>query len=218
MQRKSASQVVVQLLSHVSLWLHGLQHARLLCPPLSPRVCSNSCPLNQWCYVTISFSATPWSFCFQSFPASGSFPLSQLFTSGGQSIGASATVLPVNIQGWFPLGLIGLISMQSKGFSRVFSSPTIWKHQFVDSAFFMVQLSHLYMTGQTIALTRWTFVSKVMSLLFNMLSKFIIARFHMFKGLFFPSVFPHAFYWGLLFYFHIQTHFNSLDHYTKVLL
>ena len=82
---------------------HGLQHARLPCPPLSPRVCSNSCPLSQWCHPIISSSATP--FCPQSFPASGSFPMSQLFAWGGQSIGASASVLPMNFQGWFPLGL-----------------------------------------------------------------------------------------------------------------
>ena len=194
-----------------SLWPHGLQHARLLCPPLSPRVFSNSCLLNQWCYLTISFSATPFSLCLQSFPASGS--LSRLFTSDGQSIGASATVLPVNIQGWFPLGLTGLISVQSKGFSRVFSSTTIWKHQFFGSQPSLWSNSHIYTwlldkpVAWLIALTRWTFVSKVMSLLFNMLSKFIIARFHMLKGLFFPSVFPHAFCWGLLFYFHIPNTF-----------
>ena len=109
-----------------------MQHARLFCPPLSPRVCSNSCPLSQWCYLTISCSAALFSFCLQSFPALGSFPVSQLFTSGGQSIGASAlaTVLPMSIQGWFPLGLTGLISLQSKGFSRIFSGTTIQRHQF----------------------------------------------------------------------------------------
>ena len=102
-----------------------------------------------------------------------SFPVSQLFISGGQSSGASASVLPMNIQGWFPLGLTGVISLQSKGLSRVFPSTTVWKHQFFSSAFFMVQLSHPYMTtGKTIALT---FVSKVMSLLFTMLSRFVIA-------------------------------------------
>ena len=100
-----------------SLWPHGLQHIRLLCLPLSSRIWSNSCPLTQWCYLTISFSAAPFSFCLQSFPASESFPMSQLFTSGGQSIGASASVLPMNIQGWFLLGLTGLISLLSKGLS-----------------------------------------------------------------------------------------------------
>ena len=86
----------------------GLQHTRLLCPPLSPEVCSNSCPLTQRCCLTISSSAAPFSFCFQSFPVSGSFPTSQLFISGGQSTGASASVLPMTIQSWFPLGLTGL--------------------------------------------------------------------------------------------------------------
>ena len=97
-----------------SLWPCGLQHARLLCPSLSPGVCSNSCPLSWWCYLTIS--ATPFSFCLQSFPASESFPRSQPFTSGSQSIGtsASATVLPMNIQDWFPLGLTSVIFLQFK--------------------------------------------------------------------------------------------------------
>ena len=99
-------------------------------PPLSPRVCSDSCLLSRWCHPTISASATTFSFCLRSFPASGSFPLSLPFASGGQSIGASASVLPMNIQGWFPLGLTDLISLQSKGLSRVFFRTTIWKHQF----------------------------------------------------------------------------------------
>ena len=98
-----------------SLEPYGLQHASLLCPSLSPRVCSNLRPLSQWCYLTISSSAVPFSFCLQSFPASGYFLVSWLFASGGQTFGASATVLPMNIQGWFPLGLTGLISLQSKG-------------------------------------------------------------------------------------------------------
>ena len=113
-----------------SLWPHGLQHTRFPCPSLSPRVCSNSCPLSQWCCPTISSSVNLFS-CPQYFPGSGSFPVSQLFASGGQNIGASATVLPVNSQGWFPLGLTGLISLQSKGFSRVFSSTTIQKLQLI---------------------------------------------------------------------------------------
>ena len=100
------------------------------CPSLSPRVCSNLCPLSPWCHPTISFFVTLFSSCPQSFPASGSFPMSQLFASGGQSIGASASVLPMNIQGWFPLGLTSLISFLSKGLSRVFSNTTVWKHQF----------------------------------------------------------------------------------------
>ena len=97
---------------------HGLQHLRFPCPSLSPRVCSNSCPVSQWCYLTISSSATLFSFCLQSFPASGSFPVSQFFAWGGQSIGASASasssVLPMNVQGWFPSGWTGLLSLQSK--------------------------------------------------------------------------------------------------------
>ena len=108
------------------LWPHGLHHARLPCPSPSPGICSNSCPLSQWCHPTISSSVIPFS-CLQSFPISGSFLMSWLFISGGQSIGvsASALVFPMNIQGWFSLGLIGLISLQSKGLSRVFSSPTV---------------------------------------------------------------------------------------------
>ena len=105
---------------------HGLRHTRLPCPSLSPGVCSNSRPLSQWCHPTISSSFAPFSSCLQSFPASGSFPVSRLFASGGQSIGASASVLPVNIQGWFPLGFpLGLISLLSKGHSRVSSSSNV---------------------------------------------------------------------------------------------
>ena len=114
-----------------SLRSYGLQHARLPCPSPSPRACSNSCPLRQWCHPTISSSVIPFSSCLQSFPASGSFPMCQLFASGGQSIGVSvsASVLPMCIQGWFSLGLTGLILL-SKRLSRVFSSTSIWKHQF----------------------------------------------------------------------------------------
>ena len=110
-----------------SLRPYGLQRASLLCLSLSPGVCSNSCPLSWWCYLTISFSATLFSFCLQSFSSSGSFPMSHLFAQGVQSIGAStsASVLPRNIQGLFPLALTGLISLQAKGFWRVFSSTTI---------------------------------------------------------------------------------------------
>ena len=125
----------------------GLQHARLLCLPLSSRVCSNPCPLRKWCYLTISSSGTPLSYCFQSFPTSGSFPMSQLFASGGQSIRASvsALVLAMNIQGWFPLGLTGLISLLSNRLFKSFlqhhsSKASILWH----SAFFMVQLLHDY--------------------------------------------------------------------------
>ena len=108
---------------------HGLQHARPPCLSPTPEVYSNSCPLSLWCHPTISSSVIPFSSCLQSFPASGSFPMSQLFTSGGQSIGvpASASVLLMNIQDWFPLGWTGWISLQFKGLSRVFSSSTVWK-------------------------------------------------------------------------------------------
>ena len=110
-----------------SLRPHSLQHARLSCPSPTLGSCSNSCPLSWWCYPTISSSVIPFSYCPQSFPASGSFPRSQFFTSGGQSIGISdpASVLPMNIQDWFPLELTGLISLQSKGLSRVFSNITV---------------------------------------------------------------------------------------------
>ena len=113
-----------------SLQPHGLQHARPPCPSLTPRVYSNSCPLSQWYHSTISFSVSHFSL-LQSFPASGSFPRSQFFASGGQSIGASASasILPMDIQDWFPLGWTGWISLQSKGLSRVFSNTTVQKHQ-----------------------------------------------------------------------------------------
>ena len=115
-----------------SLWSHRLKHARLSCPSLSPRVGSNSCPMSQWCHPTISSSVIPFSSCSQSFPASRSFPMSWLFASGGQIIGASASasVLPMNIQAWFPLELTSLIFLQSEALSRVFSSTTVWKHGF----------------------------------------------------------------------------------------
>ena len=113
----------------LSLPCDGLQHARLPCPSLSPRVCSNSCPWSRWCHPTISSSVAPFSFCLQSFPASWSFPMSWLFSSGGRSIGTSASVLPVNVPGWFPSGLTGLISLPSKDLLRVYSSITILKHQ-----------------------------------------------------------------------------------------
>jgi len=120
-----------------SLRPHRLQHTRLPCPSPTPRACLNSCPSSQWCHPIISSSDVPFS-CLQSFPASGSFPMSQFFTLGGQSIGAStsASVFSMNIQDWFPLGLTGLISLQSKELSRVFSNTTVQNHQF-----FGVQLS-----------------------------------------------------------------------------
>ena len=109
---------------------HGLQHTRLPCSSPSRGVRSNSCPLSWWCHPTISSSVVPFFSWLQSFPASGFFQMSQFFASGGQSIGASASVLPMNIQGWFPLGLTSWISLQSKGLSRVSSSTTVQKHQF----------------------------------------------------------------------------------------
>ena len=112
-----------------SMQPHGLQHARLPCLSPIPGACWNSCPLSEWCHPTMSHSLGCFFFCFQSFPVSGSFLMSWLFLSGGQSIGASASVLPMNIQGWFFLGLTGFISLQSKGLSRVFSSITVQKHQ-----------------------------------------------------------------------------------------
>ena len=156
--------------------VHGLQHARLPCPSPTPGAYSETYPSSRWCHPTISSSVIPFSSCLQSFPASGSFPMSQFFTSGGQSIGASASVsvLPMNTQDGFLLGLTGWISLQSKGLSRVFFNTTIQKHQFF-CAFFIVQLLYPYMTtGKTIAFTRWTFVGKVMSLLFNKLSRLVI--------------------------------------------
>ena len=114
-----------------SLWPHGVKH-QASCPSLSPRVCSDSCPLSRWCLPTISSSVACFSSCLQSSPASESFPVSWLFASAGQSIGASASasVFPMSIQGWFSLGLTGLISLLSKGLYRVFSSITIRKHRF----------------------------------------------------------------------------------------
>ena len=109
----------------ISLQPHGLKHARLLCPLLSRWVSSNSCPLSQWSHPIISSSVVPFSSCPQCFPTSGSFPVSWLFASGGQRIGVLASILPVNIQDWFPLGCIGWISVQSKGLSRVFSNTTV---------------------------------------------------------------------------------------------
>ena len=159
-----------------SLQSHRLQQARLPCQSPTPRACSNSIPWSWWCHPTISPSVIPFSSCIQSFPASGSFLTSQLFESSGQSIGvsASASVLPMNVQDWFSLGWTDWISLLPKRFWRVFSNTTIQKHQFFSTQLFL-QLSHPYtITGKTIALTKWTFVSKVMSLLFNMLSRLVI--------------------------------------------
>ena len=154
-----------------SLRTHGLQHARLPC--LSPTPGAYSCPSSQWCHPTISSSVIPFSSHLQSFPASGAFPMSQFFPSGGQSIGvsASASVFPMNIQDWFPLGRTGWISLQSKGLSKVFSNTIV---QSINS----LALSFLYSPTLTSICDYWknhSFVGKVMSLLFNMLSRLVIA-------------------------------------------
>ena len=159
-----------------SLRPHGPQHARPPCPSPTPRVYSNSSPLSLWCDPTIS-SFVPFSSCLKSFPASGSFQMSQLFTSGGQSIGVSAStsVLPMKTQNWSPLGWTGWISLQSRGLSSLLQHHSSKTSILRRSAFSIVQLSHPCMTaGKTIALTRWTFVAKVISLLFNILCMLVI--------------------------------------------
>ena len=134
----------VQSLSHVRhLVTQGVEHTRFLCPSPTPGVLSNSSLLSQRCHPTTSSSLVPFSSHLQSFPASGSFPMRQLFASGGQSIGASASVLPMNIQGWFPLGLTGLISVLSKGLSKVFSSTPVRKHQFFSAQASLWSNSHI---------------------------------------------------------------------------
>ena len=160
-----------------SLWLHESQHARPPCPSPTPGVHSDSCPSSQWCHPAISSSVIPFSSYPQSLPASESFPMSRHFTWGGQSTGASAlaSFLPKKSQVRAPSEWTGWISLQSKGLSRVFFNTTIQASILLGLPFFMVQLTHLYMTtGKTIALTRWTFVGKVMSLLLNMLSRLAI--------------------------------------------
>ena len=149
------------------LWPHEPKHTRPPCPLLTPGVHQNPCPSSRWCHLNNLSLVVPFS-CLQSFPASGSFPMSHFFTSGGQSIGVSAStsVFLMNIQDWFPLRLTGLISLQSKGLSRVFSSITVQKHQFLGAQPSLWSNSHPYMTaGKTTALTRWTFIGKMMSLL-----------------------------------------------------
>ena len=126
-----------------SLWLHGMQHARLSHPSPTPGIYSNSCPLSWWCHPTISSSVVSFSSCLQSLPASGSFPMSQFFTSGGQNIGALVSVLLMSIQDWFPLGSTGLMSLQSKGLSRVFST-TVQKHQFFGTQLSSQSNSHIH--------------------------------------------------------------------------
>ena len=129
-----------------SLWPHESQHARPPCPSPTPGVYPNSCPLSQWSHPAISSSVIPFSSCSKSLPASGSFSMSQPFTWGGQRIGvsASASVLPMNIQDWSPLGWTGWISLQSKGLSRVFSNTTVQKHQFFDAQLSSQFNSHMH--------------------------------------------------------------------------
>ena len=129
-----------------SLQPHGLQHTRLPCPSPTPQGYPNSCPLSPWCHPTVSSSVVPFSSHFQSFPASGSFPMSRFFTSGGQIIGVltSASILPMNIQVWSLLGLTALISLLSKGLSRVFSNTTVQKHQFFGTQLSLWSNSHIH--------------------------------------------------------------------------
>ena len=129
-----------------SLWPLGLQHTRFPCPSPTPGVCSNSCPWSRWCHPTISSSVVPFSSCLQSSPASGSFPMSQFFISGGQSIGvsASASVLLLNTQDWFPLGLTCRISLQAKGLLRVFSNTAVQKQQFFSAQLSLLSNSHIH--------------------------------------------------------------------------
>ena len=158
-----------------SLWLHGLQHTMPPCPSPTPGVYSNSCPLSEWYHPTISSSVVPFSSCLQSFTASGSFPMSQFFASGGQSIrvSASASVLPMYIRDWFPLGLTGCISFLSKGLSGIFFNISVWKYQFFSAHPSL--WSNSMTTRKITALIIQNFVSKVKCLLFSMLSVFVIA-------------------------------------------
>ena len=157
-----------------SLQPHELQHARLLCPSISPGICSDSCLLHQWCHPTISSSVTPFS-CPQSFPAWGSFLISQFFALSGQSLGAAASVsvLLMNIQSWLPLGLTGLTSFLSKGLSRVFSSTTVWKQQSFDTLLpYGPTLTSILDYWKSHSFEYMHFCCKVMSLLFNTLSRY----------------------------------------------
>ena len=143
-----------------SLRPHEPQHSRPPCPLPTPKVHANPCPLSGWCHPAISSSVAPFSSCPQSFPASGSFQMSQLSTSGGQSIGVSAStsVPPMNTQDW-SLGLTGLISLQSKGLSSVFSNSIVQKHQFFGAQLSLWSNSHIHITGKTLAVTRWAYIS-----------------------------------------------------------
>ena len=143
-----------------SLWPHGLPHTRPPCPSPTPGAYSNSCPLSRWCHPTISFSVIPFFSHLQSFPASGSFLMSQFFTSDGQCIGVSASVLPVNIQDWFPLGWTGWISLQSKGLSRVwnFHMPLTLLHQRADRLKITITGNEpIWSHGPQSCLTQWNY-------------------------------------------------------------
>ena len=181
--------------SCLTLWPHGLQHGRPPCPSPTPGVYLNSCPLSWWCHPTSSSSVIPFSSRLQSVPASGSFPMSQFFTSGGQSIGVSASsISPSNEHSGlisFRMDWLDVLAVQGtlKSLLQYHSSKAsvLWC-----SAFFMVQLSHPYMTTRkTIALTRWTFVGKVMSLLFNILSRLVITFLPRSKRLLIPWLSHH---------------------------
>ena len=160
-----------------SLRPHELQLARPPCPTSTPGVHPNPCPLSRWCNPTISSSVVPFSSCPQSFPASGSFQMSQLFASGAQNIGASASVLPMNTQDWSPLGWTGWISLQSKGLSRVFNTQLKSINSSALSFLYRPTLTSIHDYWKTIALTRQTFIGKVMSLLFNMLSRSVLSTY-----------------------------------------
>ena len=145
MHRSSSVQFSHSVVSN-SLRPHELQDSKPPCPSLTARVHPNSCPLSRWCHPGISSSVVPFSSCPQSLPASGSFPMSQFFTWGGQSIGvsASALVLPINTQDWSPSGWTGWISLQSKGLSKVFSNITVQKHQFFSAQLSSQSNSHIH--------------------------------------------------------------------------
>ena len=161
--------------SCLTLQPHGLQHTRLPCPSQTPRAYSDSCPSRQWCHPAISSSVVHFSSCLQSFPASESSPISQFFVSGGQSSGvsASASVLPMNIQDWFPLGLIGLISLQSKWLSGVFSNTTVQKHQFFSIQPSLWSNSHIH-TWLLEKPYLWLDGPLLAKSAFNMLSRLVI--------------------------------------------
>ena len=167
-----------------SLWCHGLQHTRPPCPSPSPKVCLNSCPLHQWCHPAISSSDTLFTFCPQSFPASGTFPMSQLFTSGDQNTGASdsASVLPMSIQGWFPLRLIGLISLLSKS-STLLSSSVQFTHSVVSDSLWPCGLQHTRFLCPSPTPRAQTHVHPV--------SDTIQPSHPLLSLLFVPSIFPH---------------------------